>query len=168
MKSDKEFVNRVTEHIPRLRIFARTLTRDVPGAEDLLQDSLERAFRKFHLWDRNGNLRAWLFTMMRNIFINQYRKEQNQPLMDSLEDTSEPLVREDNDLAHDLNYYLDQLSLEQREIIFLVCLEQLQYEEVAESLSIPVGTVMSRLSRARAKLKKVMQTGSDTTLRVVK
>jgi len=143
--------------IPRLRRYARALTGDAARADDLVQDTLERALVKGRLW-RPGNLRAWLLTMMHNVFVNQYHAgaalDYRAP-----EDLPEVAVRGhqlDGIEMRDLERALRQLSVEHREILLLVALEDLSYEETAKVLGTPVGTVMSRLSRARERLRQVL------------
>jgi len=162
----------IVAHIPPLRRYARALTGDTVAAEDLVQDTLERAWRRFGLWRRGSNLRAWLFTIMHNIFINQVKATQNR--RNQAADGAEvklpatPTQEERLDLR-DLNKALRMLSAEQREVVLLIGLEQVSYDEAAKILGLPVGTVMSRLSRGREHLRLLMNRGSATAqLKVVK
>lgn len=147
------------QHIPRLRRYARALTGDRARADDLVQDTLERAMVKFHLWQEGSDLRAWMFTIMHNVFINQLRSQQSAA-SESLNDEAERVaVRpQQNDLleVRDLQTALQKLPQEQREILLLIGLEQLSYSETAGVLGIPAGTVMSRLSRARERLRSLL------------
>jgi RNA polymerase sigma-70 factor (ECF subfamily) len=159
-------------HIPLLRRYARALTGDHTAAEDLVQDTLERAWRRFGLWRTGSNLRAWLFTIMHNVFINQVKTSQNRrnQAADSAEinwpATPTPEGRLD---LRDLNKALRWLSDEQREVVLLIGLEQMPYDEVAKVLGVPVGTVMSRLSRGREQLRLLMDRSSAAAqLKVVK
>lgn len=179
-------------HLPRLRRHARLLTGDAARADDLLQDTLERAALKAALWrpdpaqdDRSGALRAWLLTLMHRLFLNQTR-EQRAHLHDSLDQepdgASEPAAPAGSDpqqrvpLRLDLERALARLTAPAREVLLLVCVEELSYEEAAKVLDLPVGTVMSRLARARERLRLLLsppepQTSPGAaapTLRVVK
>jgi RNA polymerase sigma-70 factor (ECF subfamily) len=155
-----KFSHDIEEHIPRLRRYARALAGDGPRADDLVQDTLERALNKFHLWRRGSDLRAWLFTVMHNIFVNQVRQggmaSSFVPLEDGAMDIPVKPNQEDGLVMRDLASALGQLPEEYREVVLLVGLEQMQYGEVAEVLGIPVGTVMSRLSRGREQLRLIM------------
>lgn len=147
------------EHIPRLRRYALALTGDRQRADDLVQDTLERALRKLALWRRGSDLRAWLFTLMHNVFANQ-RRDAREHLFAALDaDVPEPAARSraDEGLAlRDLTTALAQLPVEFREAVLLVGLEELSYEETARVLRVPVGTVMSRLARGRERLRLLM------------
>ncbi|NMF90167.1 sigma-70 family RNA polymerase sigma factor [Aromatoleum petrolei] len=157
--------------IPRLRRYARGLTGDAARADDLVQDTLERALVKGRLW-RPGNLRAWLLTMMHNVFVNQYRASGAMDFR-APEDLPEVAVRPqqlDGIELRELERALQQLSPEQREVLLLVTLEDMSYEDTARILGTPIGTVMSRLSRARERLRQVLagQSAVPDYLKVVK
>lgn len=162
----------ITQQIPRLRRYARALTGERGAADDLVQDTLERAWNKFHLWRRGSDLRAWLFTIMHNVFINQVR---GRPAMaavsldDAIMELPARLASVDRLEIRDLDAALVRLPGEQREVLLLIALEQLSYEETAKALGIPIGTVMSRLSRARERLRCIMAGMPEAaTLKVVK
>ena len=167
-----EHVQLIAQHIPRLRRYARALLGNRNAAEDLVQDTLERAWGRFNLWRRGSDLRAWLFTIMHNIYVNQVRARIARPEHELDDEALRVQVRADQGdrlEIHDLDQALRQLSDEQREVLLLVGLEQLTYDEAAKSLGIPIGTVMSRLSRARARLRAVLEGRSIVTnLKVVK
>lgn len=143
--------------LPRIRRYARALVGDQARADDLVQDTVERALRKQGHW-QGGSLRAWLLTLMHNVFVNQIRK--NDPMRASSDLDVEPLpvrdATQDSLKLRDLDRALQQLSADHREILLLVGLENLRYEEIAQVLDLPIGTVMSRLSRARRQLKDHM------------
>lgn len=144
--------------IPRLRRYARALVGDRNAADDLVQDTLERALGKFHLWKRGTDLRAWLFTIMHNVFVNKLRGRRELLALDS--EALELPVRAAHDAgleARDLERALVRIPAEQREVLLLVVLEEMTYEEAARTLGIPIGTVMSRLSRAREKLRTLVE-----------
>ena len=167
-----DYAHLIEQHIPRLRRYARALTGERAVADDLVQDTLERAWNKLHLWRRGSDLRAWLFTIMHNVYVNQLRSRAAHPVV-SLddEDIAVPQRAPESDRLEirDLDIALRKLPDEQREVLLLIALEQLSYEETARALGIPIGTVMSRLSRARERLRRLLgDSGDGTTLRVIK
>ena len=145
----------IVAEIPRLRRYARALTGDAARADDLVQDTLERALSRFSLW-RPGNLRAWLFTIMHNIFVNQIKSAANIDYLadELLPDLPLRATQSDNLELRDLDRALSRLSAEQREVLLLVGLEDISYEEAARIVGTPIGTVMSRLFRARRQLEE--------------
>jgi len=147
----------IVAEIPRLRRYARALTGDTARADDLVQDTLERALSRFSLW-RPGNLRAWLFTIMHNIFVNQIKSAARIDYLadDLLPDLPLRATQSDNLELRDLDRALSRLSAEQREVLLLVGLEDLSYEETAHIVGTPIGTVMSRLSRGRERLRVLL------------
>ncbi len=162
----------IATHIPQLRRYARALTGDYTTAEDLVQDTLERAWKRIGLWRLGSDLRAWLFTIMHNLHVNQLKadsRQQGQPPEQTTLDLSVRPTQEDRLELRDLNKALRRLSNEQREVLLLVGLEQMSYEEVAKVLGIPIGTVMSRLSRGRDQLRAMMEGSSAAPqLKVIK
>lgn len=160
----------MVEQIPSLRRYARALFGNRSQADDLVQDTLERAWAKRDRWRMGTNLRAWLFTIMHHLFINQIRRER---LLVSYDESMETVAatHEETDMVEmrELRNAIASLPDDYREVLLLVAVEQLRYEEVAEILKIPIGTVMSRLSRARKQLRRIM-TGepSKVTLRSIK
>jgi len=161
---------RLIELIPRLRRYARALVGERSSADDLVQDTLERAWAKLHLYRRGTDLRAWLFTVMHNVHVNRVRATRvNDPLEDEMPELAQRGTQPDALLVRDLDRAIARLPADQRAVLLLVTLEELSYEEVARTLGIPIGTVMSRLSRAREKLRAMMlgQTPS-TKLKLVK
>ena len=146
----------LVEQLPGLRRYARALAGDAWGADDLVQDTLERACMKWQLWVPGTDLRAWLFTLMHNLYLNQRR---SAPLAAvDIEDVQHELAAPlgSGDDALDLERCLQRLPPDQRAVLLLVTLQDMSYEETARVLSIPVGTVMSRLSRARTRLRELM------------
>ena len=149
---------RIVELIPRLRRYARALVGERAAADDLVQDTLERALTKFHLWKRGTDLRAWLFTIMHNVYVNQVRgRREFAVLDDEMLELPARATQEVGLEARDLERALLRLPPEQREVLLLIVLEDLSYEEAAQALGIPIGTVMSRLSRARERLRGLME-----------
>ena len=153
--------------IPRLRRYARALTGNADQADDLVQDCLERALGRLHLWRSGTNLRAWLFTIMHNLHVNNMRRRAIRPDGEPLPDwDAGGRVRPVQDDVVELRSVvgaLRQLPDEQREVLLLVALEELSYREAADALGIPIGTVMSRLARGRERLRQLG--GSDDKAR---
>ena len=147
--------------IPSLRRYARGLAAQRERADDLVQDTLERAFSRHALWHGRGTLRAWLFALMHNLFIDRLRAERSRPedaLGDAAPEPLAPAAPADRRLAlRDLERALQRLPAEQREVLLLVGVEELAYREVAAILGVPIGTVMSRLSRARERLRAELE-----------
>jgi len=161
---------RLVELIPRLRRYARALVGDRASADDLVQDTLERAWAKLHLYRRGTDLRAWLFTVMHNVHVNKVRATRiTDTLEDELPELAQRASQGDTLLVRDLDRAIARLPAEQRAVLLLVTLEEMSYEEVARAVGIPIGTVMSRLSRAREKLRMMMLgQGAAAKLKVVK
>jgi RNA polymerase sigma-70 factor (ECF subfamily) len=150
----------IEAEIPRLRRYARALARDVAAADDLVQDCLARALSKLHLWQEGTDLRAWLFTILHNQYVNQVRRAVREGAAVGLSETEPMLTRAPHQgrrlELRDLERAIAKLPEEQRSVILLVGLEGMRYEEVAEVLDVPVGTVRSRLSRGREALRRLM------------
>lgn len=164
------FESGLVEQIPRLRRYARALSNNQHAADDLVQDTLERALNKKLLWRKNSRLRPWLFTIMHNLFVNQLRRYSASPQMAELDEN----IRDSSDNPES-DFYAQQLQIciaglpaDQKEIFLLVSLEGFAYEEVAKIVNIPPGTVMSRLSRAREKLRRQIESKDGVQLRRVK
>jgi RNA polymerase sigma factor (sigma-70 family) len=145
--------------IPRLRRYARALVGERAGADDLVQDTVERGWARLTSWRVGSDMRAWLFSIMHNVHIDQIRRP-SVPTESLSEETSMPTALGSPSTGlelRDMETALRQLPDEQRETLLLVALEEMSYDEVAQSLNIPIGTVMSRLSRAREKLRANME-----------
>lgn len=160
----------LVEHIPRLRRYARALTGDVSRADDLVQDTLERALLKLDLWRPGSDLRAWLFTLMHNLFVNQIRAAASRPVqdLDDLDEIPVDGVQMQALAVRDIGNALQALPTEQREVILLVGLEQFGYAEAARILGLPQGTVMSRLARGRERLRRILEGEPVSRLKVVR
>ena len=157
------------ELIPRLRRYARALVGERAAADDLVQDTLERAWSKLHLYRQGTDLRAWLFTVMHNVHVNRVRAlRPSDPLDDEMPELAQRATQGDSLMVRDLERGIAALPLAQREVLLLVALEDLSYDETARALGIPIGTVMSRLARAREKLRLLMNGKGGTKLQVVK
>ena len=155
-----ELYRLVEQEIPRLRRYARALTRSSDRADDLVQDTLLRALTKLHLWQPGTDIRAWLFTIMHHQYVNTVRREARETASVDIEHISSNLVATTDPTARrqlvELDHALAQLSADQREILLLVGLEGMDYESVAQILDVPVGTVRSRLSRGRERLRELL------------
>jgi RNA polymerase sigma-70 factor, ECF subfamily len=152
--------------IPALRRYARALTRDAEIADDLVQDTLVRALRSEHLF-HGGDIRSWLYTILTNLNRNRLRSLARRPAMSSIEDNDAPDASSPDAGRRDIERALADLTEEQRSALLLVVLEGLSYREVAEVQGVPIGTVMSRLSRARLQIKAYLD-GKRPALRRVK
>ena len=150
----------IVDQIPGLRRYARVLTGDTWAADDLVQDTLERACSKWRLWAAGSDLRAWLFTVMHNLFASQMRRatRQGRGSTVDIDDVAHELVAPDVNpgAALDLQRCLLRLPQDQRAVLLLVSLEDMSYAEVARITGVPIGTVMSRLSRARSRLQELL------------
>src|ERR1700681_1892952 len=148
--------------IPALRRYARTFVRDAADAEDLVQDTLERAISRWHQRRSDGDTRAWVFTILHNLAVNHLRRGGGgggeAPFDDAGEsDVAVPSTQEDALRRDDILGAVGQLPDDQRSVLLLVSIEDVSYAEAARILDIPIGTVMSRLTRARARLLKLLE-----------
>jgi RNA polymerase sigma-70 factor (ECF subfamily) len=159
-KMMNDFHRRLEGEIPRLRRYARALTRNAVRADDLVQETLVRALNKGHLWQPGTDLRAWLFTIMHNQIVNEIRRAIRDDATVDLENCSAILTATTDPTAsrqlRELDHALAQLPEEQRQVILLVGLEGMSYEDAAAILDVPIGTIRSRLSRGRESLRKLM------------
>ena len=154
-----DFAPLLEAQIPRLRRYARALTRDVSRADDLVQSCLTRAVAKQHLWQPGTDLRAWLFTILHNQYVNDVRRLVREGNTVELGDAPQLTVQSNAIPSlelRDLERAIHKLPEEQRSVILLIGLEGMRYEEVAAVLDVPVGTVRSRLSRGRDQLRRLM------------
>jgi RNA polymerase sigma-70 factor (ECF subfamily) len=156
-----EVLQLVEGEIPRLRRYARYLARDADLADDLVQDCLTRAIAKIDSWTPGTNLRAWLFVILRNCYINELRRGQRMGAIGEASSDYELIPTPANQEAHISllevrNAYLT-LSEEHREVLLLVAIEGLQYEEAAGVAGVAIGTIRSRLSRARQALRDALE-----------
>ena len=150
----------IVDQIPALRRYARALTGNTWAADDLVQDTLERACSKWRLWLAGSDLRAWLFTLMHNLFANQVRSSVRHGHGNTvdIDDVAHELAAPDGNPgpSMDLQRCLMRLPADQRTVLLLVTLEEMSYAEVAKITGVPIGTVMSRLSRARTRLQVLL------------
>ncbi|MBS0562062.1 MAG: sigma-70 family RNA polymerase sigma factor [Proteobacteria bacterium] len=145
--------------IPALRRYAAALLRDRQEVDDLVHDCLVRALDQLHTWRQDSNLRAWLFSILHNLFVSRLRKNKVRGTPEPLDNLPDGVAgmppRQDLHMeSRDLMRALDALPVEQRTVLLLVALEDLSYADAARVTGVPIGTVMSRLSRAREKLRE--------------
>jgi RNA polymerase sigma-70 factor (ECF subfamily) len=160
-----EFRQRIEATIPALRRYARALTRDAETADEIVQDTLVRALRSEHLF-HGGNVRAWLYTILTNLNRNRLRSISRRPVLAPIKDGDAATAGADTG-SRDIARALEGLAEEQRTALLLVVLEGLTYREVAEVQGVPIGTIMSRLARARLQIKAYLD-GERPALRRVK
>ncbi len=157
---DKPYEDQLSEVLDALYNFALKLTQNREEAQDLTQETSLRGFNHYHQYVQHTNFKAWMFTIMRNIFINEYHKKNRQPKQVNFEELEEfitaPAIteREEQLFSESLEYLMSQLPEEMRSVLNLFYLEKFSYKEMAEILNCPVGTVMSRLFMAKQYLKK--------------
>lgn len=167
-----EIATLIEPQIPALRRYARALVRDPEAADDLVQDTLERAIARWHLRRRDGDVRAWLFTIERNLFLSGLRQTRRRGVNvgpDALDTIASGEDSPDAALGvRDVLAGLAGLSEDQRSVLLLVAVEEFSYADTARILDVPIGTVMSRLSRARDRMRTYMETGGVVALRRVK
>lgn len=152
--------DRLPDAIPRLRAFAISLTRDVTAADDLVQDTILKAWSNMEKFDPDSNLDAWLFTILRNTFYSSLRKTRRE-VQDSdgvfAATLSEKPAHDSRLAMKDFQRAFDQLSAEHREVLILVGASGFSCEEAATMMNVAVGTVKSRASRARKRLTELLQ-----------
>lgn len=156
------FRQQLIGHIPRLRRYARTLVFDADRADDLVQSALERALTHWHQFDQRRDMLVWLLSIAHNAHLDQLRRDRRLSTFDpgdlqDMQDRAGGDAGADVGLRMDLVAALGRLSPEQRESLLLVCVEQLSYAEVAEVMQVPLGTVMSRVCRARAAMRQLLE-----------
>ncbi len=159
MDAPSSFRHQLLDAIPRLRRYARSLVFDTHAADDLVQNTLERALTHWHQFDQRRDIVLWTVSIAHNAFMDDRRRHARQPTSDGYDDLADqlPAPGVDIGLRIDLIAALRQLPVEQREPLLLVSLEQLSYADCAEALGIPIGTVMSRVSRGRAALRELLE-----------
>lgn len=154
--------NSLIQESDRLRKFAYRLTQSAADADDLLQSTLLRAMEKKHLFKENTNLFSWTSKIMYNLFVTAYRRKTKfESQYDPESYIENESVEADQNIKmelKDVNNAMIKLSKEHREVLIMVCVKSMQYAEVSEALQIPVGTVRSRLSRARESLQSTLET----------
>ena len=153
--------------VPRLRRYAHALAGSREDADDLVQDTLERAWARAALWRGVVDMRAWLFGIMHNLHVDRLRKGRlaTVPIDAQTPEESVAPAQDERLAVRDLQAALDRLPADQREVLLLVALEEMSYADIARTLGIPIGTVMSRLSRGRERLRALMD-GRDQPMRL--
>jgi RNA polymerase sigma-70 factor (ECF subfamily) len=162
----------IEHHIPALRRYAWALLRNQDAADDLVQDCLERALGRWYLRRHDADPRPWLFAILRNLYLNNVRQRNRRGTHVEFQDT-DGHASADGDgertlMGRDALQALGALSEEQRTLLLLIAVDDFSYQEAADLFGVPTGTIMSRLSRARANLRSLIEGGSRMTLRRVK
>ncbi|MEH6813527.1 MAG: sigma-70 family RNA polymerase sigma factor [Motiliproteus sp.] len=166
-----DFNQQLELQIPSLRRYARSLIADPVLADDLVQDCLERALSYQSRWTQGSDLRAWLFTLMHNLYVNQIRRWNRSPIVPLSEHMESEAVAEkpqQADLSLQIQTLMNQLPFQQREVLALVAIEGFSYQEVADIAGAPIGTVMSRLHRARESMRQGLSSDLRPELRRIK
>jgi RNA polymerase sigma-70 factor, ECF subfamily len=162
----------IAGEVPHLRRFALALTGDASLADDLVQDCIEQALRKQHLFDETRKLRSWLFAILRNLYISGLRRNSRGKLVSLEIDVASASGKLHEQEAHlalaDVKSAIARMPPLYREVLLLIALEGMSYREVSEITGVPVGTVMSRLARARAGLRVLLGENGTSGLRRVK
>jgi RNA polymerase sigma-70 factor (ECF subfamily) len=163
---NEELSQLIELEIPRLRRYAMFLARDPEKADDLVQECLVRAIDNIDKFQPGTNIRSWLMTILHNIFVNETKKRRPLLTQDGVIERATPIEggQEARHQMRDVQRAFEALSWQHRQIIWFICVEQMDYNEVARQLDVPVGTVRSRLCRAREHLKQLMEleSGSET------
>ncbi len=167
------FRNDLVKELPYLRRFARGLCGDASLADDLVQDCVERALKKNHLYDPERPFRAWLYAVLRNIYVSNWRRNAKFTGAKNVDDLVglEGSVQPDQDSNFSITLIteaLDTLPAQQREVLVLISLEEMSYKDASEIIGVPIGTIMSRLSRARSHLQNILEKRGTPVLRRVK
>jgi RNA polymerase sigma-70 factor, ECF subfamily len=165
MSRHEDFVKAVVAQIPGLRRYAMALTGNAALADDLVQDSIEKALRQSGQLRELQLLPSWLRRILHNLYIDEIRRRrgrgQQADIMDFVDHPELSLPADDSAQGRDFVRAMNALNFEHRQILLLVGLEDMSYREIAEELNVPIGTVMSRLARARERLRSLMEGGTD-------
>jgi RNA polymerase sigma-70 factor (ECF subfamily) len=168
----QQFLDEIESSVPALRRYARALTRNADRADDLVQDCIERAIRKQGLWKPTGSLKSWLFRILLNLYRNELRSQRRRgehvPVETLLVEPAVAPNQPGRIALSEMARAIESLAAEQKEALLLVVLEGMSYAEAAGVLDIPMGTLMSRLGRARAALRTLTGSGDEPRLRMVK
>lgn len=163
-----DFRELIEEQIPRLRRYALALTRDSDRADDLVHDTVVRALAKEHLWEAGTDLRAWLFTILHNLRVNDVRRGLREGTAVDIENVPDAIVATTDPSASQTLFELDramgQIAEDQRQVILLIGLEGMSYENAAAVVGVPTGTIRSRLSRGRDALRAAMGISNERHL----
>lgn len=170
MMRDDDMIGRIEPLIPALRRYARALMKNASAADDLVQDCLERAISRWHQRHNDGNTRRWMFTILHNLAVNRWQQARARGVHVAIEDAgdavfSHPPRQDENLHFNDVMAALEKLPDDQRSVVLLVSVEDLSYADAAKVLDIPVGTVMSRLSRGRERLAQILANPEGETAR---
>lgn len=165
MENKKEFEDIALPNLPSLYSFALGMLKDPSAAEDMVQETILKAYEQFHRFRLGSNCRAWLFTIMKNLCIDQFRREKARPLLLSLDNQPSLYAEPEDSLteslltsitAEEIREAIANLPLEYRLPVALRDIEGFTYREIGEIIGCPAGTVMSRLYRGRRALKRIL------------
>ena len=165
---------RMVALLPRLRAFAVSLSRSRTEADDLVQGACERALGSLASFREGSNFDAWMMRILRNLWIDNHRKRRGEVPLEGADAPPEPAGDDGRKVVEarlalgDTRMAIETLPEEQRSVLLLVAVEDLSYAEAAQVLGVPLGTVMSRLSRARERMRSFLETGRTGLLRRVK
>ncbi len=169
---EQHFAARVIAHVPRLRRYATAWLHNAADADDLVQDCVERALRQQASLQHPERLGGWLFAILHNLHLSNLRRARRRGTTIGLDSLADDLALsappEDRNQIRDFARAMASLSDDHRQILLLVSLEGLTYREIAALLDVPIGTVMSRLARARERLRIALEGGDDQMLRRVR
>jgi RNA polymerase sigma-70 factor (ECF subfamily) len=156
---NEELSQLIEQEIPRLRRYAMFLARDPEKADDLVQECLVRAIDNIDKFQPGTNIRSWLMTILHNIFVNETKKRRPLLTQDGVIERATPIEggQEARHQMRDVQRAFEALSWQHRQIVWFICVEQMDYNEVARQLDVPVGTVRSRLCRAREHLRRLIE-----------
>ncbi len=161
--SNKDFTTGLIAQLPALRRYALAITGNAALADDLVQDTIERALKQSSQLRDMASLPGWLRRILHNLHIDEIRRGKGrgpqQDIMELADHIALSIPAADSGAARDFARAMGALSLEHREIILLAGLEDLSYRQIADELGLPMGTVMSRLARARERLRQLIETG---------
>ena len=160
-----QFNEALIAQLPALRRYAAALSGSIVAGDDLVQDCIERALKQTDQLRDQGKIASWLRSILHNLFMDQLRQRRRRGIEEDIDDLTNDFAlsvpAEDRAEFHEFASAMESVGAEHRQILLLVGLEGLSYREIAEELRIPIGTVMSRLARARARLRYVLETGGE-------
>jgi RNA polymerase sigma-70 factor, ECF subfamily len=164
MSSHEDFVKALVAQLPGLRRYAMVLAGNAAMADDLVQDSIEKALRQSGQLRELQLLPRWLRRILHNLYIDEIRRRRGKgpqaDIMNFADHAELSIPADDSAQGRDFMRAMNALNVEHREILLLVGLEDMSYREIAEELKVPIGTVMSRLARARERLRSLMESGA--------
>jgi RNA polymerase sigma-70 factor (ECF subfamily) len=163
--TQKEFAGALIAQLPALRRYAAALSGSLANGDDLVQDCIERALKQSDRLRDKQKLGGWLRSILHNLYIDELRRKRSRGIEEDITDLADDFAisvpPSDRAPFHEFTAAMATLSAEHREILLLVGLDGMNYREIAEALHIPMGTVMSRLARARERLRNALESGTE-------